>query len=225
MGEKGDAGLIDLCHLDEAGFAMTQPTCYSWFPRGKRLVVPHEANQGRRVNVIGGYFSHGPCAGRFVFETRVTLPESKAKNPRKTAGERAEAHGVKPEEVGRIDAECFLSFVWRLAGRPEGAPDGWRRERPLVIPLDNYSVHKSERVEEEKPKLKAADVHLFSLPSYTPELSDIEPVWQDVKHHQLTKRSHDRLGALHQEVRSALQKKADKLLATRQSHQLPCGTT
>ena len=217
--------MIDLCHLDEAGFAMTQPTNYSWFPKGKRLVIPFEANQGRRVNVIGGYFSHGPCAGRFEFDTRVNLPKSKAKNPRKTAEERAESHGVKPEEVGRIDAECFLSFVWHLAGRPQGAPDGWRRERPLVIPLDNYSVHKCERVEGEKPLLEAADVHLFPLPSYSPELSDIEPVWQDVKHRELTKRSHDRLGELLMDVRSALQKKAAKLQDASQSRRLPCGTT
>ena len=217
--------MIDLCHLDEAGFAMTQPSNYSWFPVGKRLVIPFEANQGRRVNVIGGYFSHGPCAGRFEFEARVSLPQSKAKAPRKTAGERAESHGVKPEEVGRIDAECFLSFVWQLAGRPEDAPDGWRRERPLVIPLDNYSVHICERVQEERSLLEAADVHLFSLPSYSPELSDIEPVWQDVKHHELTKRSHDRLGALLTDVRSALQKKAFKLHDAHRSRQFPCGTT
>ena len=156
------------------------------------------------MNVIGGYFSQGPCAGRFEFWTRVSLPRSKAKHPRKTAGERADGHGVKPEEVGRIDANCFLSFVWHLTGRPEGAPDGWRRERLLEIPLDHYSVHKCERVEEEKPLLEAADIHLFPLPSYSPERSDIEPVWQDVKHHELTKRSHDRLGTLLQEVSSAL---------------------
>jgi hypothetical protein len=217
--------LIDLCHLDEAGFAMTQPTNYSWFPKGTRLTVPYEANQGRRVNVIGAYFSHGPHAGRFVFETRVNLPQSRAKRPRKTAEERARAHGVNPEDVGKIDADSFLSFVWKLAGRPADASEGWERERPLALSLDNYSVHKSDRVEEEKPALEAANIHLCYLPSYTPELSDIEPVWQDVKHHELTKRSHDQLGALHREVCSALQKKAAKLHDAHQSCQLPCGTT
>jgi hypothetical protein len=204
---------------------MTQPTRYSWFPKGKRLVIPYEANQGRRVNVIGGYFSHGPSAGRFVFETRVSLPQSQAKQPRKSAEERAQAHGVKPEEVGRIDAECFLSFLWKLAGRPKGAPQGWSRERPLVIVLDNYSVHKSERVEEEAPLLEAAGVRLFYLPSYSPELSDIEPIWQDVKYHELTKRSRDRLGDLLLDVRSALQAKATKLHAAHLSLHLPCGIT
>ena len=217
--------MIDLCYLDEAGFAMTQPTNYSWFPRGQRLTIPYEANQGRRVNVIGGYFSHGPQAGRLEFETRVSLPKSKAKTPRKTEEERAEAHGVKPEEVGPIDAECFLTFVWQLAGRPPEASEGWKREIPLVIPLDNYSVHKCERVEAEQPRLEAAGIRLFRLPSYSPELSDIEPIWQDVKHHELTQRSHHRLGTLLTDVRSALRKKADKLRNSFLSRQLPCGTT
>jgi hypothetical protein len=136
--------LIDVCHPDEAGFAMTQPVSYSWFPRGERLFVPFEANQGRRVNVIGGYFSHGPCAGRFVFETAAKLPQSKAKKRRKSLEERAQTHGVTAEDVGVIDAEFFLAFVWKLAGRPEGAGPDWKRERPLVIPVDNYSVHASD---------------------------------------------------------------------------------
>ena len=208
---------------------MTQPVNYSWFPVGERLTVPFEANQGRRVNVIGGAFTHGPDAGRLEFAVRVSLPKNKAKNPRKTAEERAQAHGVKAEDVGPLNAEVFLSFVWRLAGRPPKAgsplPEGWKRERPLVIVLDNYSVHKCERVREEKSLLEAADVHLFSLPSYTPELSAIEPIWQDVKHHGLSQRSHDQLGSLLQSVIEALQSKAKKL---RQARLLPhslCGTT
>jgi hypothetical protein len=63
------------------------------------------------VNVIGGYFSHGPCAGRFVFETRVKLPESRTKKRRKSLAEQAEVHGVTAEDVGVIDADFFLTFV------------------------------------------------------------------------------------------------------------------
>jgi transposase len=192
---------------------MTQPTTYSWYPVGERLFVPYEANEGRRVNVIGGYFSHGPEAGRFEFEARVKLPQSKAKKRRKSLEERANVHGVRAEDVGVIDAERLLSFVWKLAGRPEGALPGWKRERPLVILLDNYSVHKSERVQAERTALEAADVHLFFLPSYSPELSKIEPVWQDVKYRELTTRSFDQLGDLLQAVKDALKRKADKLQA------------
>lgn len=206
--------MIDLCHLDEAGFGMTQPVSYSWYPIRERLFIPFEANQGRRVNVMGGYFSHGPQSGRFVFETRVKIPESKAKKRRKSLDERAEAHGVKAEDVGTLDAEFFLAFIWKLAGRPQGAWPTWKRERPLVISLDNYSVHTSELVLAEKATFEAADVHLFFLPSYSPELSDIEPIWQAVKHHELARRSFDRLGDLLQAVQNALQRKADKLLST-----------
>lgn len=223
--------MIDLCHLDGAGFAMTQPTSYSWFPKGKRLTIPFEANQGRRVNVIGAYFSHGPCAGRFEWEAKVSLPKSRAKKPRKSPSEQAEAHGVKPEEVGKIgkigkiDSDCLLSFLWRIAGRPEEVPEGWERERPLVSSLDNYSVHKSEAVEAAKSALKKADIHLFYLPSYSPELSEIEPIWHDVKSHELAEQSQDQLGDLLKSVADALQRKAAKLQTIRLSDHSLCITT
>jgi hypothetical protein len=38
--------------LDEAGFSMTLSNAYSWSPVGKRLYVPYEAPQGRRVNAV-----------------------------------------------------------------------------------------------------------------------------------------------------------------------------
>jgi hypothetical protein len=211
--------LIDICHRDAAGFAMTQPVSSSGFPRGERLFVPFEANQGRRVNVIGGYFLSRPPekAGRFVFETAAKLPQSKAKKRRKSLEERAQAPGVTAEDVGVIDAEFFLAFVWKLAGRPEGAGSGWKRERPSVIPLDNYSVHTSERVKAEQKAWEEADIHLFYLPSYRPELSEIEPVWQDIKYRELTQRSFHSLGDLLTQVKDALLRKSVQLLTTHQT--------
>ena len=73
---------------------MTLPTCYSWFPIGKVLRIPYEAPQGRRVNAIGAYFSHGRLAGKFVFETYASLPKSRAKKQRKTPEQIAAAHGL-----------------------------------------------------------------------------------------------------------------------------------
>lgn len=96
---------------------MTLPTCSSWFPIGKVLRIPYQAPQGRRVNAIGAYFSHGPQAGRFLFETYASLPKSKAKQPRKTPEQIAANQGLTPAEVGPIDGERFLAFVWRMAGR------------------------------------------------------------------------------------------------------------
>lgn len=195
---------------------MTLPTCYSWFPIGQVLRIPYEAPQGRRVNAIGAYFSHGPQAGRFEFETYASLPKSKAKKQRKTPEQIAAAHDLTPEEVGPIDSGRFLGFVWRIAGRPATAPQDWKRERPLYIALDNYSVHTSQPVQEAIPVLEAANVFFFYLPSYSPELSDIEPIWKAVKHHEIPVRSHSKIKDLKVAVDAALARKAEALLAARQ---------
>jgi hypothetical protein len=191
---------------------MTLPTCYSWFPIGQTLRIPYEAPQGRRVNAIGAYFSHGPEAGRFAFSTYASLPKSRAKKQRKTQAQIATAHGLTPEEVGPIDSERFLAFIWRIAGRPEVYASDWKRERPLWMVLDNYSVHTSQPVTEAIPALEAANVFFFYLPSYSPELSEIEPIWNAVKHHEIPVRSHSQVKDLKAAVDAALTRKAEALM-------------
>jgi hypothetical protein len=61
------------------------------------------------------------------------------------------------------------------------------------------------------PTLNAADIYLFYLPAYCPELSQIEPIWQDVKHRELVVRSQSQLGNLKQSVDAALARKAASL--------------
>jgi hypothetical protein len=178
------------------------------------LTVPYEASQERRVNALGVFFSHGPQAGRFLSETYAAVPKSRAKKPRRTLCEIAAQHGLSEQEIGTLDAARLLAFIWKAAGRPLAAANGWRRERPLVIALDNYSVHKSQVIQEALPNLQAADVFLFWLPSYSPQLSEIEPIWNDVKHHRLTRRSYSLLGDLKRAADDALQRKADELLAS-----------
>jgi hypothetical protein len=207
--------LIDLYHSDEVGFAMTLPVCYSWTLEGMRLCVPYEAPQGRRVNGIGAYCTHGVEAGRFVYELCASLPKNTAKKQRKTPAEQAAKHGLVEEQVGTIDGERFVRFVWHVAGRPAVYAEGWQRERPMVLVIDNYSVHKCERVQEELAAFATAGITLFYLPSYTPEMSGIEPIWHDVKHHRLTKRSYEILGDLYRAVDTALALKAVDLLAAR----------
>jgi transposase len=180
---------------------------------GERLCIPYEAPQGRRVNAIGAYFSAGVLAGRFEFETYATVPKSRAKKARRSLAEQAAAQGLGVEEIGPIDSERVVQFIWKIAGRPTVHPEEWQRERPLVIWLDNYSVHKSERLRQEGAAFERAGVHLCYLPSYSPELSKIEAVWQDVKHHEMTQRSYEELRALKRAVEEALAKKAADLLA------------
>jgi hypothetical protein len=192
---------------------MTLPVCYSWTLEGMRLCVPYEAPQGRRVNGIGAYCTHGVEAGRFLYELCASLPKSKAKQPRKTPEEQAAKHNVRVEQVGTIDGARFVRFVWRVAGRPPVYPEGWQRERPLVLVIDNYSVHTCAVVQQEQAAFAAAGITLFFLPSYSPELSGIEPIWNDVKHHEMTKRSYTLLGDLFRAVEEALARKASDLLA------------
>jgi hypothetical protein len=205
-----------LCHLDEAGFAPTLPTTYSWSVVGERLEVPYEAPEGRRVNAVGAYFSHGPQAGEFHHQSWASLPKSRAKKQTRSLAEQAAAHQLGPEEVGRIDSDRLLAFVWKVAGRPPVHADDWRRERELVVALDNYSVHKSQEVQAALPALARANVSLWYLPAYCPELSAIEPIWHGVKHHDLVRRSYEVLGALKREVDAALTRKAAALRADRQ---------
>ena len=203
--------MIDLCHLDEAGFALTLPTTYSWGPRGQRLRVPYQAPPGRRVNALGAYFTHGPEAGRLDYRSWAVLPKSRAKQPRTTPQERAAAHGLTVEEVGPIDAERLVAFLWHSAGRPADAAADWRRGRPLVSALDNYSVHTSQTVTAARPLLAAADIELVYRARYCPEQSAIEPVWNDVKAHHIPIRSFAQVADLKAAVDDALARKARHL--------------
>ena len=62
--------------------------------------------------------------------------------------------------------------------------------------------------------MEAADVGLFYLPAYSPELSDIEPIWQSIKHHEMPTRSHSELKDLKDAVETALIQKTQNLKAT-----------
>jgi len=206
-------------------------------------LVDYEAPQGRRVNGIGAYFTHGPEAGAFYHETYVRFPLPKGLSPElahelaraaqesreptlpgerrgplpkqeKRAGafaKRAAKHRVQVSDFGIIEGEVLVAFVWKISGRPEGAPPGWRRERPLYLVLDNYSVHKGEAVQRALPEWNAAGIYLVYLPAYCPELSGIEPLWQTVKHYELPQRSFAQLGDLKEAVDTTLAQKGAAL--------------
>jgi len=94
---------------------MTLPPSSSWFPRGARLRIHYEASQGRRVNAIGAYVTHGPQAGRLEYQTWAALPKSRAKTRRTSPEDRAAAQGLQVDDVGPIDAERFVAFIWQVA--------------------------------------------------------------------------------------------------------------
>lgn len=187
---------------------MTLPTSYGWYPIGQTQHIPHEAPQGRRVNAIGASCSHGPQAGGFMFATYASVPKSTAKKARKTIEERAATHQVDAACLGPIDGERLVAFFWQLSGRPLVHTADWRRERRLIIVLDNYSVHKGDAVKGALSDLEAANIELFYLPSYSPEMSAIEPIWRSVKGHGMPYRTQTVLGQAKQAVDNALAEKA-----------------
>jgi hypothetical protein len=142
------------------------------------------------------------------------LPKRRARTPRTTPEERAAAHGLSAEAVGPIDAARLVAFLWQVAGRPADAASTWRRARPLVIALDNYSVHTSQTVVAAQPQLAAANVELVYLARYCPEQSGIEPVWNEVQQHQIPMRSFAQVVDLKQAVDDALARKARQLQQT-----------
>ena len=193
---------------------------------GKNFTVPYEAPQGRRVNVIGGYIAQGPDAGTFQSAVYAGLPKSKGKKSRKSPEAIAALSGFSLSEVGAIDSERFLAFLWLLAGRPAIHLSDWKRSRPLWIVLDNYSVHKSTEVKAAQADLEAAGIHLFYLPAYSPQLSEIEPIWQAVKHHEMQTRSYTEIKAMKQSVEQALTQKAKTLKAKQtEATKLLCAIT
>ncbi len=174
------AAAIDLYFLDESGFAPTLPPGYTWARAGTRAIVPYVAPQGRRVNVIGALAPYGPTP-----------------------------HLAYHARSGKIDSAAFTEFLWRAVARlpaaPATLPAGYRRSRPCVVVMDNYSVHRSTVVKEMLPALEAAGVHVFYLPPYSPELnSPIESLWRHVKHEDMPVRSYPDADALLAAVDHAL---------------------
>jgi transposase len=80
-----------------------------------------------------------------------------------------------------------------------------------VIALDNYSVHTSQTIVAAQPHLAAANVERVYLARYCPEQSGIEPVWNDVKQHQIPIRSVAQVADLEHAVDDALARKAQHL--------------
>jgi transposase len=60
---------------------------------------------------------------------------------------------------------------------------------PRVVVLDNAGIHTSKVAKAARPGLARLGVYLYYLPAYSPELNRIEPVFKQVKHHDMPTRS------------------------------------
>lgn len=90
---------------------------------------------------------------------------------------------------------------------------------PRVVVLDNAGIHTSKAIKAARRGLARLGIYLYYLPAYSPELNLIEPVFKQVKHHDIPTRSHTSKAQLQQSVeggfetrRQRLQRKVDKEL-------------
>ena len=61
---------------------------------------------------------------------------------------------------------------------------------PRVVVLDNAGMHTSKAFKAKRKELSREGIYLYHLPAYSPELNRIEPVFEQVKHHENPRRSH-----------------------------------
>jgi transposase len=60
---------------------------------------------------------------------------------------------------------------------------------PRVVALDNAGIHTSKVVKAARPGRAKLGIFLYYLPASSPELNRIEPVFKQVKHHDMPVRS------------------------------------
>ena len=66
---------------------------------------------------------------------------------------------------------------------------------PRVVVLDNAALHTGKVIGVARARLARRGIYLYFLPPYSPELDEIEPVFRQVKYHEMPQRSHaTRLG-------------------------------
>ncbi len=111
------------------------------------------------------------------------------------------------------------SFSWDYAARSLTAEDVLlfirhipRSGQPLLVVLDNASIHTSRVVRDARPDLAAEGIELFYLPPYSPELNAIEPYFRGVKHYDLPARRYGSLRDLAMAVDAAFERVEARLL-------------
>ncbi len=71
---------------------------------------------------------------------------------------------------------------------------------PRVMVLDDAGIHTGRVVKAARPGLAKLGIYLYYLPPYSPELNRIEPVFKQVKHHEMPTRSFTTRAALRKAV-------------------------
>ena len=98
-----------------------------------------------------------------------------------------EPHAPAPAALDAVPFERTLTSDDLLAYLRDRLPAA---DVPRVVVLDNAGIHTSKVVKAARPALAKLGVHLYYLPAYSPELNRIEPVFKQIKHHDIPVRSY-----------------------------------
>jgi putative transposase len=80
-----------------------------------------------------------------------------------------------------------------------------------VVVLDNASIPTSKAFSSEREESTRRGIYLYYLPAYSPEPNRIEPVFKQVKHHEIPRRSHKSKAELRASVESGFETDGRKL--------------
>jgi transposase len=86
----------------------------------------------------------------------------------------------------------------------------WSR-RPRVVVLDNAGFHTGKVIRAARKALADLRIYLYFLPPYSPELNRIEPIFRQVKHQEIPRRSHSTRIGLREAVETGFTNYARKL--------------
>jgi len=92
---------------------------------------------------------------------------------------------------------------------------------PRVVVLDNASMHTSKAFKAQRQELSRRGIYLYYLPAYSPELNAIEPVFKQIKHHEMPKRSHTSKAELRASVEQGFDSYGRKLRPKRDTQLRP----
>ncbi len=165
-----------------------------------------------------GFSPSQPVTASWTLPGRRTLiPYENPQGRRLNASAALVKHGPHPafhwDAVPRtLTAEDVLVFI-RHIPRPGG--------RPLVVVLDNASIHTSRVIRDALPELAAEGITLFYLPPYSPQLNAIEAYFRGVKHYDLPERTYTSLDDLGDAVDHAFERVEARLLSRPRSLSLP----
>ena len=74
---------------------------------------------------------------------------------------------------------------------------------PRVVVLDNAGLHTGKIIRAARKDLARRGVHLYFLPTYSPELNAIEPVFRQIKYQEMPRRSYTTRTGLREAVEDA----------------------